>query len=179
MRRTALIILGVAGGLVALVLVAVAIAVATVDVNTFIAPLAARVKAATGRDLTIGGHAQLSLSLEPKLIVDDVALSNAPWAHAPALLSAKRLEAQVALLPLLKRRFEVVRLTLVEPSIALETDAKGRGNWDFGVPQVAGSPTPPAPVAVLPAFGVGELAIRDGTLTYRDAAGTAVKTVRI
>ena len=49
MRRTALIILGAAAGLVALVLIGVAIAVATIDPNRFVAPLAAGVKTATGR----------------------------------------------------------------------------------------------------------------------------------
>ena len=53
MRRTAFIILGAAGGLVALLLIGVAIAVATLDPNRFVAPLAARVKAATGRKLAV------------------------------------------------------------------------------------------------------------------------------
>ena len=48
------------------------------------------------------------------------------------MLTAKRIEAQVALLPLLRRRVDVVRFALIEPTISLETDGKGNGNWQIG-----------------------------------------------
>ena len=118
-------ILAIAGGVVLLVLVGVAIAVWTVDVNQFVGPIQAKVKAATGRDLAIDGGVSLSLGLEPKIVLNDVRFGNAPWGKAPQLLTAKRVEAEVALLPLLQRRFEVARLHLVEPVIALEIDARG------------------------------------------------------
>ena len=92
----------------------------------------ARVKAETGRDLVFGGPIDLKLSLEPKLVASDVTLSNAPGAQSPQMVEVKRVEVQVALLPLLQKRFEVVEVALVEPTIALETDAQGRANWDFG-----------------------------------------------
>ena len=83
MRRVALIILGIAAGLTALVLLAVAVAVATFDPRTLVGPVQARVKAATGRDLTIAGPIDLKLSLEPRIVVSDVSLGNAPWGSAP------------------------------------------------------------------------------------------------
>ena len=172
MRRTAFLILAVAGGLTALVLIAVAVVLATVDVHTLMAPVQARVKAATGRDLTIAGAIDMSLSLEPKIVVQDVTLGNAPWGKAPALLHARRVEARVALLPLLSKRFEVVELVLDDPVIALETDAQGRGNWEFGdaAPIPAGAPgaATASAVAAAGAFGLGNLAIANGTLTYAD-----------
>ena len=105
MRRPALIILGVAAGLVALLLIGVAIAIATVDPNRFVAPLAARVKADTGRDLTVQGPVEIKLSLEPKIVLPGVAFGNAPWSKTHDMLTAKRIEAQIALVPLLSRRF--------------------------------------------------------------------------
>ena len=181
MRRTVLIILGIAGGLIALVMIGVAIAVATVDVNSFAQPLAARITAATGRAFTIGGPVALDLSLEPTLRAENVSFANAPWAKGQTMLTAKRVEAQVALLPLLHRRFEVVRVTLVDPVIALETDAQGTGNWVF---QSARTPSAAAPsageaVAAAPAIGVGELEVRNGTLTFRDGATGKVTPVTI
>ena len=172
MRRVALIILGIAAGLTALVLLAVAVAVATFDPRTLVGPVQARVKAATGRELTIAGPIDLKLSLEPRIVVSDVSLGNAPWGSAPQMVRARRVEAHVALLPLISRRFEVVELALVEPVIALETDAQGRGNWVFGA-------TPAAPVsqpagaaaealAGAGAFGVANLAVDNGALTFRD-----------
>src|SRR5512135_449382 len=138
--RTFWTIVAIAGGLVLLLLIGVAIAVWTVDVNQFVAPVQAKVKAATGRELALG--------LEPKIVFDDVRFGNAPWAKEKELASVKHVEADVALLPLLQRRFEVLRLTLVEPTIALETAADGKANWDFGAgPPGAAPPVPGAGAA--------------------------------
>jgi uncharacterized protein involved in outer membrane biogenesis len=172
MRRVALIILGIAAGLTAVILLAVAIAVATFDPRTLVGPVQARVKAVTGRDLKIAGPIDLKLSLEPRIVVSDVSLGNAPWGKTPDMVRAQRVEARVALLPLMSRRFEVVELALVEPVIALETDAQGRGNWDFGaipaapVSQPAGAAT--AALAGAGAFGIANLSVDNGALTYRD-----------
>ena len=63
MPRVVWLILGAVAGLVALLLIGVAIAIATVDPSRFAAPLAARVKADTGRDLTVQGPVEIKLSL--------------------------------------------------------------------------------------------------------------------
>jgi uncharacterized protein involved in outer membrane biogenesis len=172
-------ILAIAGGLVLLLLIGVAIAVWTVDVNQFVAPIQKKVKEATGRDLTIGGGIHLSLGLEPKLVLDDVHFGNAPWAKDKDLATVKHVEADVALLPLLQRRFEIVRVTLVDPVISLETDAQGRGNWLFGAATDGAPPAsgPEAAVAAVPALGVGEIEVRNGQLTYRDGVTGAVTPV--
>jgi uncharacterized protein involved in outer membrane biogenesis len=169
MPRAVWIILGVAGGLVALLLIGVAIAVATLDPNRLVEPIAARVKAQTGRTLAVHGPVEFKVSLEPKVVLPGVTFENAPWSKTPDMLSAKRIEAQIALLPLLSRRFDVVQFTLVEPVITLETDAKGRGNWELG-PAAPGAAAPAGPDAAAAAFGIGNLEIRDGTLTYRNGA---------
>jgi uncharacterized protein involved in outer membrane biogenesis len=179
MRRTALLILGAAGGLVALLLIAVAIVVATVDPNRFVAPLAARVKAETGRTLAIGGPVDISVSLEPKIVLPDVSFGNAPWSKTPQMLTARRIEAQIALLPLLSRRFEVMRFTLVEPTIALETDASGRGNWEFSPSAAPSAQAGTEPAAAGAAIGVGNLEIQRGTLTYRNGASGKVTVAAI
>src|ERR1700738_4961574 len=157
-------ILAALAGLLLLLVLAVAIAIRTVDVNDFASPIAQRVKDATGRDLAIRGRIDLKMSLEPTLVIDDVTLGNASWAKSPQMLSARRVEAQVALLPLLQRRFEVVHLTLVEPTIALETDAHGKGNWELQSVR-SGSAGATADGATANAFAIGDLAIKDGTLT--------------
>src|SRR5512147_947981 len=106
-------ILAAAVGIVVLALVGVAIAVWTIDVNTFVGPIQQRVKEQTGRDLAIKGGIDLKLSLEPRLVIDDVSLGNATWGRERQMLSAKRVEAQIALLPLLQRRFDVVQFKLI------------------------------------------------------------------
>jgi uncharacterized protein involved in outer membrane biogenesis len=179
--RIFLRILAIAVAVVVVLLVAVAIAVSTIDVNSFVSPIQARVKQETGRDLAIRGGIDLKLSLEPKLVVSDVTLGNPKWAKAPAMITAKKVEAQVALLPLLQRRFEIIRFTLIEPTIALETDSQGQRNWDFGRGATASAPagSPNASADALAALGVGSIEVEKGTLTYRDGASGKTTNVAI
>jgi uncharacterized protein involved in outer membrane biogenesis len=173
-------LLAVLGGGVLLLLLAVAIAVRTVDVKQFIGPVQQRVKEATGRSLDVRGGIDLKLGLEPKLVLGDVAFGNAPWAKQPQMLTAKQVEVSIALLPLLAKHFEVTRFRLIEPTIALETDAAGKGNWEFpGLRSAAQASTPAPSGATLGAFAVGDLAISGGTATYRDGKTGTVTTVVI
>jgi uncharacterized protein involved in outer membrane biogenesis len=89
------------------------------------------------------------------------------------MLTAKRIEAQVALLPLLRRRVDVVRFALIEPTISLETDSKGNGNWQIGGASGEGGGAARSPGGL--AFG--DLTISNGTVTYRD--GTTGKVTNI
>ena len=172
-------ILAIGGGVVLLLLIGVAIAIKSIDVNTFLGPIQDKVKEATGRDLVIKGGIDLKLSLEPKVVLQDVTLSNAPWAKSPQMITAKRVEVQMALLPLLHRDFQVRTLALIEPTIALETDAKGNGNWHFG-DTPAGAPAAAAPAGVATGgFFVGDVAISNGKLTYRDGETGKLTTVSI
>ena len=176
MPRAVWIILGVAGGLVALLLIGVAVVVATVDPNRFVAPLAERVKAETGRTLKVQGPVDIKVSLEPKIVLPNVAFENALWSQPRDMLTASRIEAQIALLPLLSRRFEVIEFRLIDPVITLETDASGRGNWEFGVASASGTSSTTTQASPAAAFGIGNFEIRNGTLTYRN--GSTGKTTR-
>lgn len=165
---------------VAVLIVGVVVAVYSIDVTTLIAPIRDRVKAATGRELTIRGGAELALSMQPRLVLKDVSLGNAPWASAPQMVTAQRLELEVALLPLLSRQFELVELTLVGPVIALETDAKGQKNWEFARTGAPGSKPGASPSSsAAAAFGAGNIVVTDGTLTYRDGKSGDVTHVAI
>jgi AsmA family protein len=177
MRRF-LAILGIAGGVVLLILLAVAIAVSTVDPNNFIGPIEARVKAATGRNLTIGGGIEFKLGLEPKLVASDVHIGNPSWASGKDMLVAKKVEAEVALFPLLQRRFELLRLNLVDPVIALETNAQGEGNWEFATSSKDTSGAKAADASP-GTYAIGDIAITRGALTYRDGATGAETRVVI
>jgi AsmA family protein len=178
MRRTVLWILGIAAALVVLVLAGVAIAIATVDPARFVEPLATRVKATTGRDLTVQGPVRIAFSLQPKIVLSQVSFANAPWARSPAMLTANRVEAEIALLPLLSRRFEVIEFALVDPVIDLETDANGRGNWEFAPQGGAGAAAAASPSSP-PAIGVGSFQVHNGKVTYRNGANGRVTSASI
>jgi NAD/NADP transhydrogenase alpha subunit len=70
MHRAMLWIFGIVTGLVAVAVIGVAIFIATFVANRLIAPAKAEVKALTGRELLIGGGANLELSLRPKLVIN-------------------------------------------------------------------------------------------------------------
>lgn len=181
MRRPVLTVVGIAFGVIALLLVAAAIAIWTVDVNTLIAPVRERVKAATGRDLAINGGISLKLSLEPRIEMRDVTLSNASWAHGPNLITAKRLDAELALLPLISRKFDLKRLSLTEPVITLETDTRGQGNWELRAAsgdKAANAPSQPTDAASA-IIGVGDITIERGTITYRNGRTGHVTTIAV
>src|SRR5512134_1337731 len=120
MRLFVKVLAGVAIAIV-LLLAIVAVIVATIDTRTLLTPLEAQLEKATGRDVALGSGARITLSLTPTLVLDDVTIGNASWGSAKEMVRAKRVEAQVALLPLLSRRVDIVRFTLVEPVILLET----------------------------------------------------------
>ena len=163
-------ILIAAVGVILVLLVAAVIALRSMDFNKYKDLIAGQVKAATGRELKIGGNLALEIGFSPSVVVEDVSLANARWGSRPEMAKVGRFEVEVALIPLIFRDIRVKRLILAQPDILLETDAKGNGNWSLGA---TAAPTPPAakPGEAKPglaAFAVEKVRIEKGTLTYRD-----------
>jgi AsmA protein len=136
--------------------------------------LVAAMEQATGRKVSLG-DVGLTLSLRPTLALGDLALANVPGGSRAEMLTIRRAELQVALLPLFSRRVEIARILLDGPDLLLETDGQGRGNWAFQ----AAAPADPAPapqpgpartsgVPLLISFDV--LRVRDARVTWRDGA---------
>jgi len=116
-----------------------AVFLATADFSDYKDTIAAQIKQATGRDVRIGGKIDADLlSLSPAVVVNDLSIANTNWGTAKALVRVKRLEVQVSLLPLLSGNINVKRMVAIEPTIFLETDAKGRRNWVFSPGKGAG-----------------------------------------
>ena len=165
-------------GVVLLLLATVAIVVSTMDLRTLLSPLKTQLEQATGRSVDLGSQVELDLSLTPTLKLNDFAMGNAPWGTSKEMIRAKRVEAQVALMPLLSRRLDLVRFTMIEPVILLETDAQGQGNWAFGKPSSAAKPSDPVSDSAA-AFGLGEFAVEQGDVRYRDGRSGEITRVRI
>ena len=174
-----------------ILLLGVAIIVAVVlsyDFNRFKAPVAQAVEAATGRRLTLGGDIGLTLGWSPALVVEEVRLGNADWGSRPDMVHLRRLEVQVALLPLIRGTVAVERFVLIEPDILIETDAGGRSNLEFkslqqstekpGSRQAEG-PKKVSSAALPMGLALKDLEIRDGTVTYLDGAARISHQVRI
>lgn len=143
----------------------------SIDLNEYRPVIAQKVEDTTGRKLTLAGEIYLEIfTLSPSIAIDDVSFANAPWGSKPEMATLKRLEVQVAILPLLDRQLDVKKFVLVEPNILLETNAQGQGNWQFET--AAAKPAEkPADAGAGPMAGgltIRALSIEDGTLTYRD-----------
>ena len=103
----------------------------TYDYNKLKPRVAQLVKDATGRELHLGGEINLAIGFSPSLVVTDVALANVSWGSQPQMITVQKLQAQVRLLPLLKRDVEVKNISLAGVELLLENDPNGKGNWDL------------------------------------------------
>jgi AsmA protein len=165
--------------LLALVLIVIVLPIAaavaaflTFNPNAYKAQIAAAVKQATGRDVTLAGPLAVKLSWVPTLTAQDVRLSNIPGASAPVMAQIAEIETRIALLPLFQHRLDIQDIVLRHPSVLLERTAEGRPNWLF-------QPSPPAnapagqPLTVNTRAGpwrvaIDRIEIVDGQFTYRD-----------
>jgi len=119
------------GGLVVVVIIAGVVVLSTRDVSEYKELLTQKVYEKTGRQLAIDGDFDLSISFSPAIIAEDVTFENADWGSRPQMLTMKRLEAEVALFPMLFGTVTIKRLVLVDADLLAETDSQGRGNWVF------------------------------------------------
>jgi uncharacterized protein involved in outer membrane biogenesis len=158
---------GVVVLVVAVIVAGVAI-IKSIDLNEYKGLIVEEAKKATGRDLTIAGDLNLELSFSPAVAVEGVTFANAPWGSRKEMVKLKRFAAEVELLPLLTGNVQVKRLVLVGLDLLIETNKKGRGNWELkGQKEKAAKKKPSeGPSGTLPVVRL--VGIEDLTLTYRD-----------
>lgn len=140
----------------------------TFDANDYKADLVALVEKQTGRDFSIEGDIRLAPSLIPTLVLEEVALGNPAWADKPLMLSAVRIEVQIALLPLLKREIALRRILLRQPVVNLEIGPDGKGNWQFKGKENAKQKTA-SEKRPLPEIDINKLIIEQAEISYRSA----------
>jgi len=172
LRRILLII----PALLALLSIGVVVVLKSMDFNTYRDQVSAEVRKVTGRQFSINGDLDLALSLNPSLTLNDLRLGNVPWGMQPEMLKVGRLEAQVALLPLLSGDIQIRRLVLIDTDLLLETEPKGKGNWVFGDESEAADKEDPSGQsgALLPS--VGKIEVRNLNVAFHDgAAGKATE----
>jgi AsmA family protein len=162
--------LAAAASLVLLVGVAAIIAVMNIDPRTYAGLVTEAVEEATGRKLEINGDIDIALGLTPGVVIEDITLSNAKWSQQPLMASAKRLEVEIRLLPLLFGDVKIRRIILTGAQVNLERAADGKDNWTFA--------TNAEPAAVAPAGDestsglpeIHQLRIEDSRLVFDDQA---------
>lgn len=151
---------------IALIVAGIAI-IKSIDFNQYKGMIAEQAKAATGRDLTIAGDLNLSISLTPSVAVDGVTFSNASWGSSPNMVSVKRFAAEMSLMPLLSGEIQINQVILEGVEVLAEKDKSGKANWEFGAPAAKEESTSGGGDATLPV--VNSVSLKDVNVTYKDA----------
>ena len=159
----------IGAGVIVVLVAVVYIVLAAYDFNKFKPQIVDAVMQSTGRTLEIDGPVDVKVGFSPRLVLTDLSFQNAEWASRPQLAKLKRLEVQVALIPLLSNEIEIKRLILIEPDILIERDSKGRSNLAFTPPKETPSKeTEETKAAGPPQLVFNDVRIENGRLEYRD-----------
>ena len=165
-------------GLVVLLIIIAGAAVFLVPSDRIAAVVETRFAEATGRALSIEGDVRPSLFPSRGGITCAVSSANAEWAGETPMVAADNLSVSVDLWALIGGEVTINSVALDAPRISLATNADGRGNWEMAAPGAATDTSDAAPQAEgsggIPAFSIGEAVIADGSVTFRDAAGTEI-----
>ena len=112
-----------------IILVAGAVYISS-NLDHFMQSLTTQVEENTGRNFVVG-EAALELSLNPEIELKNVSLSNAEWGSRNQMVMAESLVVKLNLLALFFGEILFDEIRFVAPVFHLETNAQGRGNWDF------------------------------------------------
>src|SRR4029079_15029543 len=122
----------------------------------------AQIRAVTGLELTVNGPIDVSVFPGSYVSFHDVGLKGGGTTD-PAL-RVDVLTANLRLLPLLLRRFEIADVMMLRPHIHVRREADGESNWTPFIETIARTMKPGAENQV----SFSEIRIQDGVLTYED-----------
>ena len=122
-----------------------------------------QIRTVTGLDLVVKGAIDVSVFPGSYVSFHDVGLKGGGTAD-PAL-AVDVLTANLRLLPLLLRRFEISDVMMLRPHIHVVRDARGESNWTPFIDTIARTMKPGADNQV----SFSEIRIQDGVLSYEDA----------
>ena len=131
----------------------------------------AQIRAVTGLDLVVNGAIEVSVFPGSYVSFRDVGLKGE--AAADPALAVDVLTANLRLLPLLLRRFEISDVMMLRPHIRVVRDGNGESNWTPFIDTIARTMQPGAENQL----SFSEIRIQDGLLTYRDAANRVSETI--
>ena len=123
----------------------------------------AQIRAVTGLELVVNGPIDVSLFPGSYVSFHEVGLKGG--ATADPALQVDVLTANLRLLPLLVRRFEIADVMMLRPHIHVVRDGNGESNWTPFVETIARTMKPGAENQV----SFSEIRIQDGVLNYEDA----------
>jgi AsmA protein len=131
----------------------------------------AQIRAVTGLDLVVKGSIDVSVFPGSYVSFHDVGLRGG--ATADPALAVDVLTANLRLLPLLLRRFEIADVMMLRPHIHVVREADGASNWTPFIDTIARTMKPGADNQL----SFSEIRIQDGVLSYLDAANHLSETL--
>ncbi|WP_230169348.1 AsmA family protein, partial [Roseomonas sp. CECT 9278] len=162
------------GALAVLVLLAgggVYALVAAIGSGSLTPRIAAAIEGATGRMATLGA-VSLRPGLVPAVTVDGATLANLPGGSRPEMATIRRLDVQVALLPLLRGAVDIRAIAIEGADILLERTADGAPNWVFRAAPRPDGPAPEPGTARAPsprrAVAIAAITLADSRITLPD-----------
>lgn len=117
-------------GVLVLAVGGLAVWLSSVDPNDYKSLIADKVRAATGRTLSIDGPLELALWPKIRVKTGALTLSNATGFGDAPFVSLDEAQIAVATLPLLARRVEMDAVVVKGLDVNLARNAEGRTNWD-------------------------------------------------
>ncbi len=144
--------------------------------NRYAPELVAALEHATGRHVTLSGAVKIRWSLTPAIQANSITISNPPGFTGPPVLTLGGLRAEIALLPLISHRLDILRLVLIDPHLTLERLPDGRANWNFSK-----SPHRAGIVSLTNAhykLALEAVEIRNGRLTLHSNKGGNIGTIQ-
>lgn len=167
------------GALLALAVLTLVAVVVFVDPNDYRDDIQRIVERETGRKLTLGGELKLSVFPWLALQTGPASLSDAPGFGDEPFVSLQNARVSVRLLPLLRGKLEVGKVSLDGARIRLLTDAQGRDNWaDLGEKGAAPAPETPADTGPAQLPTIEGLGIKDAAVTLEDKQANSRHVVR-
>ena len=173
--------------LIAIIGIAVVVFVKTFDLNKYKAQISKVVYEQTGRELALNGHAGIKISLIPTIELNDVTLSNVPWASEKEMLKVKNVDVSFSIMPLLKKEIVIDKIHLIKPQVYLSVNSKGEPNWVFDTKEKSESVQKKNDVTseevakgvMLAGVVAKSFKIEDGVLVYSDEKAKATHKLDI
>lgn len=147
-----------------------------IDPNAVRLSVERQIRAATGLDLKVDGDVRVSVFPGSSITLRKVGLKGAGSRGGGIVdepLTVEELTANLRLLPLLMRRYEIADVTLERPRINVKRSADGRSNWTPIVETLARTIKPGVDSPV----SFSEILIKNGALTYLNDARSINETI--
>ncbi len=148
------------------------------DQNKYKGIIIQKVEEATGYKVSWAGDLGIAILPVPHVTINEAAVSTG----TQKIISVKKAEISVALMPLLQKKVQISSVNLVEPDVALIVDASGRQTWmtdKLSQQKDAATPATNAPAEQKQAqeISLDSVHVENGHIVYKDMSKGTVQEV--